>query len=105
MTQEISALLPSGMHLHFTQKRHESGPEFDGRVQLAIENALGGLPLTEGTRWAQWNHNSPHALRCFHTNGLGVVYESTGERYQNRKRRIPGLYDQGEAMKEINRGS
>tara|TARA_Y100000310_G_scaffold218778_1_gene220088 strand:- start:5296 stop:5610 length:315 start_codon:yes stop_codon:yes gene_type:complete len=98
MRHMTSVLLDSGKKLHFVQRQHESQPEFDGRVLCEIEEAITGerKNAPEGTRWAEWHHHG-HALRRFLSNGLGVVYESTGEQYQNRKRRVPGLYNEAEA--------
>ena len=95
-------LLADGRKLHFTQGKHESKHEFWGLTLCRIEEEITGQRKNapEGTRWAEWDHYG-HPLRRFHANGLGVVYESTGEPYTNRKRRIPGLYDEVEAVAAI----
>ncbi len=99
MRQETSVLLADGRELHFTQREHESSAEFDGLVLCEIEDAIlagADRPVPEGTRWVEWHHRG-HPLRSFRTGGLGILYESTGNEYQDRKRRIPGLYDLHEA--------
>ena len=94
--QETSVLLPIGRRrrLSFTQRAHESGAEFDGRVLCAIEDRIraNGGQLAPGLRWAEWHHTG-HPLRRFHANGLGSVREHTGNRYADRTVIIPGLYD------------
>jgi hypothetical protein len=103
MKQETSVLLADGRKLHFTQQVGESGPEFDGRVLYDIEAAIlegADRPVREGTRWAQWDHRG-HPIRRFYAGQLGVIYESTGEPYANRKRRVPGLYNYDEACEAL----
>ena len=98
MRHEISVLLADGQKLHFTQREHESKAEFDGLVLCRIEEAITGERKTppKGTRWVEWWHHG-HPIRSYYPTGLGTLYESTGEPYVNRRKRIPGLYSEDEA--------
>ena len=87
----------------FEQDAYESEAEYDGRLLCAIEDyVLGGQP--RGARWIEWSRRG-HAFGyawgqsdVSNPDGSnpvgdgGTMWEHTGNRYVDRKVRVPGLY-------------
>jgi hypothetical protein len=90
-TETTIILLPNGRKRSLRRLAHESRDEYSGRKLCQVEEWINDGkrgPAPKGTRWAEWDN---------HVSGLGVVYESTGNPYQDRKVRVPGLYSEAEA--------
>jgi hypothetical protein len=93
-------LLPSGEKLCFTQAKHESRPEFRGRLLCCIEDKI-GRPVPAGTLWAEWDSEG-HPLRKYYTHGLGCIYRHTGNLFEHRRERVPGLFSEERAKEYMN---
>jgi hypothetical protein len=99
----VHVLLPNGKIRIINQYAEgESDAEFHGRLLCVIEDWILGVPkgahrtgpVPKGTRWAEFDTR-------LGTQGLGHVYESTGEPYEHRRIRLHGVFDLKAANRKI----
>jgi len=98
-----SILVSDGRRAHLCQHEGESPAEFQGRALCYIEEAImgrRGSATPAGTRWFRWDWDGEN-LGTFTTHGGGVLIQSTGEPYQNRTIRVPGLFSLEKALKHL----
>lgn len=97
-----SILFQDGSTLYLEQLHEgESKDEFLGRALCVVEDSIGAP--RRGARWVCWDHYG-HPLGEFNTDGFGMLIEHTGERYVNRTRRLPGLFNLVEAQAALRSG-
>jgi len=103
---QTTVMFPGGTVHRTWQHEHENVPEYQGRLLCWIEDSLSGKRLTPpapGTRWVEWEITG-HQLGKPHMNGLGVCYEHTGEKYQNRRRVVRSMLNEQEARRLLGGG-